>query len=244
MSCMPLHHPPPPHTHTQCPADIWSLTYPVSFWKDSYCPNEDEAQAGACNSTNTTDRPAACDLDVPLVPPYDQFDLLLSVALGSCLIPRVNRLTSEGNPIQQPSFKSLVCECLNSQDEAFVNLTASSLNAVLSFDFNTTTVVPPADVQPPEQCSNATFVPARNLYVCDAEGQPGACDCPKNIPFFVWGSAVPAECFEFVTAAAEGGKCLAPAAAALSASSSSSPVEARCRISSCPCPEGSPAVPF
>jgi hypothetical protein len=232
----------------QCPADIWSLTYQVSFWKDSYCPNEDGAQAGACNSTNTN-RPAACDLDVPLqdIAPNSVGAFLFQLGtLAACptLFPTKTTPSKRKSP-EPVDFRTFVCECLQEPDEDSLTKFASGLNAVLNFDFNATTAVIPADVQPPKQCSNATFVPARNLYVCDAEGvtQPGACKCPKRDAFYAWDLDVPVECFEFVAAAAEGGKCLAPAAAALSASSSSTPVEARCRISSCSCPEGSPAVP-
>jgi hypothetical protein len=119
------------------------------------------------------------------------------------------------------SFRSAVCQCLKTSDEATANITANGLNNLLNFDFNTTSVVKPSTEQPPVQCANATFVPARNLFVCDAEGvqRAGACRCPKDIPFFGWNRSVPAECFEFVTAATEGGKCLAPAAPALAASS-------------------------
>lgn len=240
--CHPPALPPP-----QCPTNIWSLTYPVTFWKDSYCPNADGVQAGVCNTTNPN-RPAACDLDVPGEYPFDQFELGLPVSLLSCFSVRA-ATTSKASPRAQPTFRSIICGCLDflaSQDEAIANCTASALNTLLNFDLNTTTVVPPAaaDVQPPAQCANATFVPTRNLFVCNAEGvQPAnACECPKDTPFSDWDSNVAAECFEFVTAAAEGGKCLAPAAPALVASSSS-PVEAQCRISICPCPESPPAIP-
>jgi hypothetical protein len=231
----------------QCPTNAWSLTYPVSFWRGSYCPNEQGIQAGACNATNPN-RPEACDLDLPGEPPFDQFELGLPAALQTCFSLRT-AASKKASPQAQSSFQSIVCGCLESlesQDEATANNTASALNAVLRFDFNTTTVVPPKDVQAPAQCANATFVPARNLFVCNAQGplvRPAdACQCPKDVPFSNWGSDISAECFEFVVAAAEGGKCLVPAAPALIASGSL-PVQARCRISTCPCPEAPPRTP-
>lgn len=239
----------------QCPTNAWSVTYPTSFWNESYCGDASGQQAGVCAAGNPT-RPAACDLDIPpeALTSFPSNSFVPSVLAFSCpaldvLVFVRGAVPASARASAVPSFRSAVCDCLrNPHNTADVSdKIANSLNAVLGFNFTTLSVAPLRDVGAPAQCSNATFVPARNLYVCNAEGvaanSTDACKCPKSNAFYTWSSPLtPTGCFDFVTAAAEGGKCLAPSAApAAPARVSVLPPQSsdigRCRIFTCPCPE-------
>lgn len=217
----------------QCLADVWSVTYNISFWKDSYFE-----QAGVCDP-NSPSRPAACDLDIP----FEEFTL---DAYYDDLYPDVFT-TCPFNGFETLPFRAAFCECLKNKDlsEDEVNTYASSLNAFLGFNLTLVSAAPLPDVEPPAPCSSATFVPPRNLFVCDAEGvaanSTDACTCQKGAPFYLWGNnerrknPASSGCFEFVAAVAQGGQCLAITITAAASEFESS--IGKCRISTCPCPE-------
>jgi hypothetical protein len=227
---------------------VWSVTYPTSFWNESYCGDtETGQQAGVCAAGNPT-RPAACDVDVSANGYARAAALGVSLGAFAGICPELDIIQNLELPAE--GFRAAVCGCLRNTAETSLEdaiIIANSINAVLGFNFTTISVEPPRDVKAPAQCSNATFVPPRNLFVCNAEGvasnSTDVCTCPKAIPFFLWYYAdTVLACFDFVTAVAEGGKCaqacLTPTAPA--AVDSQALGIGKCRISTCPCPEFDP----
>jgi hypothetical protein len=222
----------------QCPESAWSLTYNASFWKDSYCPNASTGQQeGACAADNPQ-RPAACDLDVP---PEGRF-LYPDAVFALCpeLFDAKRQAPENASPLQTSTFQSTACGCLAdpSLSEADAITLANSMNGFLNFNYTSGVVIPPTNVTVPAECPDAAFVPALDLYTCNAVGvnfsSPDACMCPFAISFSGFDIAS-AGCIAFITAAAEGGTCLT------SESATDSGI-GRCRISSCPCLEDVPPV--